>query len=676
MSSPIRRFITNTKVIFPSFVLGMALTILALFAFQLLTGRSVGNRPSAAEVTLYDEGEDERDPIVLPTKGQAPAPPASSLGSAVASNANRAPIYRANDFLTDYLNNRNYPIIVDGTPWNNSSTNVFQYQDRQGGNSYWDFWSDDESWESPNHMYQGDDGKWHTYSTATLRDPNGKPVIGYVMVDRRGPGVMEKLWFTHDTTATFLTLLDPTTWFGPKDPPELVEWGNLSKLGNLRIDVDDQIVYDGPVKNWFSGDAQHLSPSLQKVLVWRFQDFGSSGNIIPIPYQSHLRVLTYGGIGKPKWFNATGVTLPAGSRVQPYTNTINDLALDGMTRNADMILAPEKYLDTVGNVQEYKFNVGQNDPGTILYSGSGTIGALQVRIPKSIDLNLLKLTIKSGNETTMDLPLLAFFGEAGHISLHHSTPIGIIEEGDDYLFYSNFPMPYHSGLSIGIENDAGYGIPVSIRLARTNDIFNTELRVQYQAPQRLQVYGPDYQFKLPGNGKLVGLVLVTQDQELDKVPKVYTSGDKEDPKAKSWPMGYLEGDLTMYDGDGNFRLYAGQEDWTDGGFYFNNGYTAPPGGANRPFGGILEYKNAKDGYATLFRYFNDLAAFRFKDGLLMNFGHGTYRNNFAVKYGVTAYYYAEVPGVKRVDLPAFKYIISSEAGEIYSPCNSASKADC
>ncbi|HEX7618442.1 MAG TPA: DUF2961 domain-containing protein, partial [Verrucomicrobiae bacterium] len=106
-------------------------------------------------------------------------------------------------------------------------------------------------------------------------------------------------------------------------------------------------------------------------------------------------------------------------------------------------------------------------------------------------------------------------------------------------------------------------------------------------------------------------------------------------------MGYLEGNLMLLDGAGRNRLFGGHEDWADGGFYFNRGYTNPPGGANRPFGGILRYKDGPDGYATIFRYFDDLSAFQFQDGLQMNLGHGTWNNNFPVKFGVTAYYYEE-----------------------------------
>lgn len=672
-----RRRHRGVQVILFSFIAGILVSILVLFAYQLALVGSARRTASGADSGSAQTAlaGDEDDPPVKVIASNAPiAPDSKNAAPPTADKAIKGvPVYRSGDFLTDYLSNRNYPIIVEAKPWNNSSTNVFQYQDRLGGNSFWDFWGDDEPWNSPYHMYQDDSGKWRTYQEVTIYDSKGKSNVAYLMVDRMGPGVMEKLWFTHDATATFLSLLDPFGWFKEKDPPELVEWGNLAKLGNLRIEVDDHIAYDGPIKDWFSGDAQHLSAPLKQIFVWRYQDYGSSGNIIPIAYQNHLRVMTYGGTGKPKWFTATGVTLPASTHLQTYTGSPNDLPLDAMAREAANVLEPEKYLNALENLQSYQFNVRTNMPAHIQLPGSGTIGALQVRVPKGYDLKPLSLSVKYGSDTGISVPMLAFFSEPNQLSLHHSTPIGAIEDNGNILLYSNFPMPYQNGIQIDIASDSSAQIPLSIRLARSDETINTQLRVFYQAPQRLEVYGPDYTVKISGDGKLVGLVLVTKDQELDKVPKLYLPDKnplQEDPKGKSWPMGYLEGDLTLYDGKENFRLYAGHEDWADGGFYFNSGYTAPPGGANRPFGGILQYRGGKDGVATLFRYFSDLSAFRYKNGLQMNFGHGTYRNNFAVKYGLTAFYYSEISGGQSTPLPAFKYASPSDfSGEGVSPCS-------
>ena len=188
----------------------------------------------------------------------------------------------------------------------------------------------------------------------------------------------------------------------------------------------------------------------------------------------------------------------------------------------------------------------------------------------------------------------------------------------------------------------------STRIALSRETRDAQFWVRYDPKQKLAMHGPDYQIALPGDGKLVGIVLATDDQDLDKIPKIFAPGkpNEEDAVKRAWAMGYLEGNLHLIDGAGNDRMYGGHEEWASGAFYFNQGYTNPPGGSNRAFGGILRYKGGKDGYATVFRYFNDLSALRFKNGLQMNFGHGTWQNNFPVRYGTTVYYYKQVNGSK------------------------------
>ncbi len=566
----------------------------------------------------------------------------------------KIPIYHSTDFLTGYLTNLSRPIIPEGKPWDYGSTNIVQAKQPQHGTSYWDYWSESEDWQSVNHQWRDDQGNWHTFTKETIKDKTGKDVTAYVLLDRKGPGVMDKLWFTHDPTQAFLSLLTQVNLFFSSDAPDVVEWGSLSKLGNLRIEVDDAIVYDGPIESWFSGDAQQLPDPLKQILVWRYRQFGSDGNIIPVPYQKHLKVSVYGGKGKPKWFMATGVDLPAGTRVKSYST--DDLPLDQMASQAMNVLHPETFLDSLPNAQDFELKVQADNPAALSFEGAGTIGAIQFKLGKAYDPRQLTLQVKYGTTTGIDLPLLAFFGEPDQLSFHQSTPIGVVDAGDTYLFYSNLPMPYQNDINIRISTSSENTIPLSVRLARLQTTFGTQLSAQYNPPERLQVYGPDYTVHIDGDGKLVGLVLITGDQRYDSIPNNKSKEtDQEAIDKRVWPMGYLEGNLSITDGAGNMRLYSGQEDWAEGGYYFNAGYTTPTGGSNRPFGGILRYKSGQDGYATLFRYFNDLSAFPFKNGLNLAFGHGTYRNNFPVSYSTVVLYYRAVPGGSTMRLPASDY---------------------
>jgi hypothetical protein len=224
-------------------------------------------------------------------------------------------------------------------------------------------------------------------------------------------------------------------------------------------------------------------------------------------------------------------------------------------------------------------------------------------------------------------------------------------------------MPFQQGIRIQLETDSASTLPIAVQIAMIKQTANTQLRTLYKPSEPIAVYGPDFQGDLEGNGKLVGLVLATHDQEFDRVPlSTNAITGKADGSRKAWPMGYLEGNLTIRDGTGAARYYSGQEDWAEGGFYFNSGYTTPPGGANMPFAGILRYQGGKQGLATLFRYFNDLSAFRFKEGLHLAFGHGTWNNNFPVQYGATVFFYSEIPGMPNTPLSASNHTEGGSTG--------------
>lgn len=579
-----------------------------------------------------------------PTATRAPANDATidlnQTTPASTPNPQGVPIYSAFDFLSDYLTNRTYPNIVDGTPWTNNSVNVQQYAQNLGGVTYWDFWSERENWDSPFYMYQDDNGNWHPYQTATVQDTAGQNVSAYLLVDRKGPGVMDKIWFTEDAVWMLETAQSQKDVGPIADRQDFIEWGNLEALGNFRIEVDDRVAYDGPIKDWFSGNALGLTPALTQILTWRHREYGSNGSIVPIPFQQHLRVLLYGGTKKPKWFMASGARFSAATRVKPFEKS--DLPIDQMTRLAQNVLAPESYIDSL-SPRVFDLQADPKTPATLRFSGAGTVRALQFQIAKTFDPASLWLRVAYGNDAGIDLPLVAFFGDHTHLVLHRSTPLGIVESPDSFIFYSNLPLPFQNGMTITLEDRGARPIDVTVRVAASRDTASTQLRVLYRPAEKLAVYGPDYHAQLPGDGKLVGLVLVSEDQGLDAIPKIIDpKTGVEDLVKRAWAMGYLEGNLTLLDGAGRSRIYGGHEDWADGGFYFNRGYTNPPGGSNRPFGGILRYKDGADGYATIFRYFDDLSAFQFKKGLQMNLGHGTWDNNFPVKFGVTAYYYAAV----------------------------------
>lgn len=546
-------------------------------------------------------------------------------------------VYTAFDFLRDYLTNRTYPIILPGRPWTNSTLNVSELAKPLGGVTYWDFFSEPENWDSPSYMWQDDTGTWRPYQKDTLRAGQNE-VTAYQLLDRAGPGVMDKLWFTEDAV-WMLTTEQSRRDVGPiTNMDDFIEWGNLDKLGNLRIEVDDRVAYDGPLREWISGKSWGLTPELAQILTWRHREFGSSGTITPVLYSKRLRVWVYGGTKKPKWFLATGVRFPASMRLEPFTNTPADLDVVEMTQLARNVSEPEQFVNSAGNARQLDLTVTPGIPTSLQFQGAGTLAAMTLRIAAP-DARNMWLRVKYGSDVAINLPLIAFFGDQLEITLHRSTPLGIIRDGGDVLFYSNYPLPFQNGMTIELTTSSATAVRLSANLAVTGGTHPHQLRVDYHPAQKLEMFGPDYAVHVNGDGKLVGIVLETDDQSLGSIPIVYSQPNVEDPVRRAWEMGYLEGNLSIADGSGNSRIYGGQEDWADGGFYFNRGYTSPPGGSNRPFGGILRYRDGKDGYATLFRYFDDLSAFVFTNGLTLSFGHGTWNNNYPVRYGTTVYYY-------------------------------------
>ncbi len=598
---------------------------------KIETPEPIGSPTTAA--TLVTGSNSYVTMLAPSTLGPSPAPPGATSAPPV---ADRVSAYRSIDFLSDYLTNATYPIILDGQPWDSGSVDILRLREPGGGTSYWDYWSDLTDWGIENHQWRDEQGKWHTYGTETIQDTSGRTVSALVLVDRQGPGVMDRLWFTNDAVTAISGITNPS------NPSELTEWGNLAKLGKLRIDVDAHTVFDGPIQSWFSGEAQRLPESIRKLLVWHYRTLGANGNMIPIPYQESLKVYLYGGEKEPKWFMATGTRLPTGTRVQPYSQ--DSLPLDRIAELAANVTSPEDFIKSEPNMH-YALFVQPSSPALVGFSGSGTITAIQLRVGKEYDPRDLELTIRYGVRVGFSVPLLAFFTEPGRLVYHRSTPIGVVDAGDSNVFYSNLPMPFQDGIGLELSTNASQPIPVEWQVGKRDTSYNTELRVLYTPFQQLQVYGPDYVVHLNGNGKVVGLVFDSQDQRYGLVPHIRAKDpNKDDIDKIVFPMGYLEGNLTLMDGTGNSRYYSGQEDWAEGGYYFNLGYTTPPGGGNLPFAGLFRYRGGTNGYASFFRYFGDLSAFRYQNGLDLLFGHGTYRNNFPVSYSTVVFYYLAMPG--------------------------------
>lgn len=555
--------------------------------------------------------------------------------------------------MSDYLGNHTYALVRDSTPWANNSVNVWQYSQPRGGVSLWDYFAStfgqgfEEDWRSPRYGWLNDKGVWVPYRTEIVKDSQGLNAASYVIVDRMGTGVVDKMMFTHYSVDS-----------RPDDPaPDLAEWGYLSRLGMIKIEVDDRIAYDVPIELWFSGQAVCLSPENARLFFWRYRDFGSNGSVLPIPYQEHIKISVYGGVEKPKWFTFTGVTFPAGMHVKPFFGCLDAASQESITSLSRNVTAPETYLSTLGGqtltrdlqpavVGQYNPPSQESSvPSRLAFQGKGTLLALQFKIPKSYDATSIDLRISYGNDVAIDMPLVAFFSDQDRLVIHRSAPIGVVQDPRDpnaYLFYSNYPLPYQNGMAVELATRSA-PIIIQVSYALSPESAKSQFRATYddfRTHPALEPLGPDYVARLPGNGKLVGVVLATRDYVFDPKsipgppPEVY-------PGTIVFPMGYMESNVTLKDGSGVTRVFSGLEDFADGGYDFAS--DQGPGAKNLPFAGVLAFswKPPEKGFFTIFRYLPDQSAFRFKDGLILAFQHGTWQNNYPVRYGLTTFYYAD-----------------------------------
>lgn len=624
----------NKKILIISFFT-LFLLLIGFTLGQIIAKTRIRLNPRAYEDKLIDAVDEN-----IPSSSSyfSPTPTETSI-----------PILTYDDLISDYFGNRTYSRIIESKPWINNSFHRTLYEKNE--TSVWDFFypRDRDDWESADYGWQDDEGVWRSFTKGNIHGETS-----YIIVDRDGPGVVDKMIFTQHS---YKDRQD-------EDFEDLNDWGYLSKIGKLLIEVDNEKVYEGPIRQWFEGYAFGNNPEkdLLTLFFWKYKDMGSNGSTLPIPYQKHIKISVYGGEEKPKWFIITGATFPQETKIESFKGRLSDSIINKINTNKENITHPENYINQY-QTDEVVFYVGDQSQ-KIQKEDRGTIEALQFRIPKNYDVLQLKFKISYGYETGIDLPLLAFFGDqdkdpkTGAVVTHHSTPMGIIDDPKDpqnyYLFYSNYPMPYQNGITIEVTTKS---LPVTIpaKIAFSDRTSNTRFLVRYDGyldHPKLVIGSEDYKINVSGNGKLVGFILATRDQQSRNIPSP-SPYPNQGAGRTVWPMAYLESNVNMSDSrKGTARILSGIEEIGETGYWANDAYTNPAGGGNRYFSGILgasferekgrEYDMREDSYVTFFRYYNDLSAFRFIDGLKISIQHGTWKNNFPVRYGATLFYYLEI----------------------------------
>jgi len=193
---------------------------------------------------------------------------------------------------------------------------------------------------------------------------------------------MDKLWFTHDPTNSFMGVLLQSSIFSGRSILRRSRNGVISPSWatcGFKWTTTSSLTVQSR-----TGSPEMPIPddTLKQLLVWRYRQFGSNGTMVPIPYQERLKIWVYGGSAKPKWFMATGMSFPPGTRVKPFRGKPDDLPLSEMERLALSILHPESFISAFDNLEERTLNVSADVPGVLSFQGSGTVRHFNSPFPK------------------------------------------------------------------------------------------------------------------------------------------------------------------------------------------------------------------------------------------------------------------------------------------------------
>ncbi len=533
---------------------------------------------------------------------------------------------RPDSLLEALFSPKNLTEQYNARPWLNSTTNIAWHTTLPwGGVTYADRFYDERPWTSKEHLWQDDQGDWHEYE---------KRGDEYILVKRNGPGVVNRLWFSYDDASqlTDFQKLDPRNY-------NYMTWGNLDKLGFLKITIDGQVVFNRPITEYFSGKPFGIPDQIGELINWKVPEMGSVGSLLKLSYAKSVEISVYRG-EQPRFFAIDGLTFPLTTKVIPFTGRPTDYSKLATPLLSRIIKNPDVYLNTVGQKPESRLLKTNTKDGSIDFPGTGTIEAIQLKVPKHVDQGKLTLRIRYGSETAVSMPLIAFFGEKDRLSFHKSFPLSIIEDGDSILYVGNLPLPFDQGMALEVHHADGQRVDIAAQYVRSNRTVPSRLYVDFGSDEKLLANGPNYVRTVVGSGKVVGMVLTTKDQCQMCVRREYFDNGIE---VVFFPhqFGFLEGNVEIDTGKGTL-IHSSIEDFFNGGIYWNLFHQGVP---NQPYthhSGLLsgQWDGAKP-FGTFYRYFHGTDGIEFTNALKVSMQHGVFNNNWPVTYALTIYYYKD-----------------------------------
>jgi len=364
---------------------------------------------------------------------------------------------------------------------------------------------------------------------------------GCVIAEDRGAGEVDSIWLTRDG-------------------------GNVTRLGNIRIDLDGQTVIDAPLQSLVDGALG--APFVWPLVANAAQSPGGVYIKLPMPYRHSMRIsvasnLQYYHVDYRQFSSADGVA----------TFSPSDPALDVIaTLRAAGTGDPKPTAPTA--MHSHRVVDLPADTGlTVAEStGSGTISALHLQLPDPTDQLLagLRLQIEFDGQTLVDSPLGEFFGAGLGIENVRSLMFAAMPQPGGALSLSAWwPMPFARAARVTLVNTTDSPVPlIDSDVVTTADpqwapVLSSGRAGFFTARSHAGPtnFGQDWLFADEhGHGKFVGVSHTIRGS------RIRTAFSDDAPY-------FLEGAERVYtDGSASPQWYGtGTEDFYEGGWYFKNG---------------------------------------------------------------------------------------------------------
>lgn len=431
---------------------------------------------------------------------------------------------------------------------------------------------------------------------------------GCVIAEDRGAGEVDSIWFTRDG-------------------------GKVTRIGNIRIDLDGRTVIDEPLQSLVDGALG--APFVWPLVANAAQSPGGVYIKVPMPYRESMRIsvasnLEYYHVDYRQFPTAQGMT----------TFSPADPALDVLdTLRAAGTVDPKPAEPTaVHNNRVVELAAGTGL--TIAEStGPGSISALRLQLPEPTDplLTGLRLQIEFDGRTMVDSPLGEFFGaglgEGDVGSLMFATTR---QPGGPLSLSEWWPMPFARSAHITLVNTTGNRVPGIVSdVVTTPDpqwapalasgragYFTARSHAGPTTPGQDWLFADEH-----GHGKFVGVSHTMRGSEIK------TAFSEDAPY-------FLEGAERVYtDGSGSPQWYGtGTEDFYEGGWYFDHGTRF-----SDPLTGQPDQRKAASGCAgyCVAAYRLMLAeAINYRSAIRFGIEHGK-RNMVQPDYSSTAFLYTQ-----------------------------------